>query len=146
MSRHLVEQDGLFLGSSSAVNLVAAFKTARRVPIGSTIVTILCDSGSRHYSKFHNVRILRRFMHVHLNTKLNKTAGRLLERGGHPHHIGNLFAMTLGNMDFVMALFVRLLVAASNLASIHLGHFKLLQKSFNAVHCLFKMIHRGTCT
>jgi cysteine synthase A len=62
MSRHLVLQDGLFLGSSSAVNCVAAVKTALRLkaqrgaddsnPI--TVVTILCDSGSRHLSKFWN--------------------------------------------------------------------------------------------
>lgn len=55
MSRYLVEQDGLFLGSSSAVNLVAVVKFAKHMPKGSTIATILCDSGSRHYSKFHNV-------------------------------------------------------------------------------------------
>lgn len=58
MSRYLVEQDGLFLGSSSAVNLVAAVKLSKSLPKGSVIVTILCDSGSRHYSKFHNVRML----------------------------------------------------------------------------------------
>ncbi|KAH8088155.1 putative cysteine synthase [Filobasidium floriforme] len=52
MSRHLVMHDGLFLGSSSACNLVASVKLAKTLPKGSTIVTILCDSGSRHQSKF----------------------------------------------------------------------------------------------
>lgn len=55
MSRHLVEHDGLFLGSSSAVNLVAACRWAKRYQAWEgkkTVVTILCDSGSRHYSKF----------------------------------------------------------------------------------------------
>lgn len=55
MSRHLVEHDGLFLGSSSAVNLVAACRWAKKnQTLGGkkTVVTILCDSGSRHYSKF----------------------------------------------------------------------------------------------
>lgn len=55
MSRHLVEHDGLFLGSSSAVNLVAACRLAKSYGIldtKKTIVTILCDSGTRHYSKF----------------------------------------------------------------------------------------------
>lgn len=53
MSRHLVLSDGLFLGSSSACNLVACVAAVRAglVPKGGTIVTILCDSGSRHYSK-----------------------------------------------------------------------------------------------
>jgi cysteine synthase A len=41
MSRHLMEHDGLFLGSSSAVNLVACVKLAKRLDPGSTIVTIL---------------------------------------------------------------------------------------------------------
>lgn len=68
MSRHLVLQDGLFLGSSSAVNCVAAVKTALRLKAerGSeaqvmpvTVVTILCDSGSRHLSKFWDDDALR---------------------------------------------------------------------------------------
>lgn len=41
MSRHLVMHDGLFLGSSSACNLVASVKLAKTLPKGSTIVTIL---------------------------------------------------------------------------------------------------------
>ncbi len=51
MSRYLVQHDGLFLGSSSACNLVACVKLAKTMEKGSVIVTILCDSGSRHYSK-----------------------------------------------------------------------------------------------
>ena len=51
MSRFLVLNDGLFLGSSSAVNLVAAVKLAKRLPKGEMITTILCDSGSRHVRK-----------------------------------------------------------------------------------------------
>jgi len=56
MSRHLVRNDGLFLGSSSACNLVACVKLARKLgwQDGQKIVTILCDSGTRHYSKFWN--------------------------------------------------------------------------------------------
>ena len=53
MSRHLVLHDGLFLGSSSACNLVACVRLAKALGRGSgrTIVTILCESGTRHYSK-----------------------------------------------------------------------------------------------
>ncbi|KAE9386770.1 PALP-domain-containing protein [Gymnopus androsaceus JB14] len=53
MSRYLVQHDGLFLGSSSACNLVACVKIAQKMDWkeGQTIVTILCDSGNRHYSK-----------------------------------------------------------------------------------------------
>lgn len=53
MARWLVENEGVFAGSSSAVNLVAAVVTAMKLPEGSQVVTILCDSGQRHLSKFY---------------------------------------------------------------------------------------------
>ncbi|KAG8769202.1 Cysteine synthase 2, partial [Serendipita sp. 398] len=61
MSRYLVKHDGLFLGSSSACNLVAAVKVAKTLApfTGKRVVTILCDSGSRHYSKFWNDEYLK---------------------------------------------------------------------------------------
>ncbi|KAK3362642.1 cysteine synthase-like protein [Lasiosphaeria hispida] len=52
MARWLVERDGIFIGSSSAVNCVAAVATALKMPEGSVVVTVLCDSGTRHLSKF----------------------------------------------------------------------------------------------
>ncbi|MCJ1284930.1 hypothetical protein MMC26_004267 [Xylographa opegraphella] len=52
MARWLVEKDGIFIGSSSAVNCVAAVKLAREIGPSHRIVTILCDSGTRHLSKF----------------------------------------------------------------------------------------------
>ncbi|KAJ5367225.1 Tryptophan synthase beta subunit-like PLP-dependent enzymes superfamily [Penicillium brevicompactum] len=52
MARWLVEKDGIFIGSSSAVNCIAAVKTARRLGPGHRIVTVLSDSGSRHLSRF----------------------------------------------------------------------------------------------
>lgn len=52
MARWLVEKDGIFVGSSSAVNCVAAVVTALQLPEDSRVVTILCDSGTRHLSKF----------------------------------------------------------------------------------------------
>lgn len=68
MSRWLSVRDGLFVGSSSAVNVIAAVKTAVRIRRQweqdgkegrPTVVTILCDSGGRHLSKFHNDKVLR---------------------------------------------------------------------------------------
>ncbi len=61
MSRYLVRTDGLFLGSSSACNLVACVKLAKKMgwKDGETIVTILCDSGNRHYSKVCSTEVLR---------------------------------------------------------------------------------------
>ncbi|KAF5355345.1 hypothetical protein D9758_006077 [Tetrapyrgos nigripes] len=54
MSRYLVRNDGLFLGSSSACNLIACIKLIKKMgwSSGQTVVTLLCDSGTRHYSKF----------------------------------------------------------------------------------------------
>ncbi|OTB05047.1 hypothetical protein M426DRAFT_22157 [Hypoxylon sp. CI-4A] len=52
MARWLVENDGIFCGSSSAVNCTAAVVAALSLPKGSQVVTILCDSGARHLSKF----------------------------------------------------------------------------------------------
>lgn len=51
-------KDGLFLGSSSAMNCVGAVHLAHSLGPGHTIVTILCDSGMRHLSKFHNAQYL----------------------------------------------------------------------------------------
>ncbi|KAJ1993178.1 Cysteine synthase 2 [Dimargaris cristalligena] len=52
MARYLVQHEGLFVGSSSAVNCVATVRTARALGPGHTLVTILCDSGQRHLTKF----------------------------------------------------------------------------------------------
>lgn len=43
------------------MNAVAAVKLARMVGPGKVVVTILCDGGHRHLSKFHNVRYLEEF-------------------------------------------------------------------------------------
>ncbi|PSS06034.1 Cysteine synthase [Actinidia chinensis var. chinensis] len=58
MSRFLLKNDGLFLGSSSAMNCVGAVRVARSIGPGHTIVTILCDSGMRHLSKFYDPQYL----------------------------------------------------------------------------------------
>ncbi|KAL8734129.1 MAG: hypothetical protein Q9166_001614 [cf. Caloplaca sp. 2 TL-2023] len=52
MARWLAEKDGIFTGSSSTVNCVAAARLARQLGPGHRIVTVLCDSGTRHLSKF----------------------------------------------------------------------------------------------
>lgn len=56
MARWLVEQEGLFVGASSAVNCVAAATVARQMAregkADARVVTVLCDSGTRHLSKF----------------------------------------------------------------------------------------------
>ncbi|SCU92630.1 LAFA_0F11848g1_1 [Lachancea sp. 'fantastica'] len=52
MAKYLSVNDGLFIGSSTAINAVAVVKVARTVQPGSRIVIIACDSGTRHLSKF----------------------------------------------------------------------------------------------
>ncbi|RYP76581.1 hypothetical protein DL771_001650 [Monosporascus sp. 5C6A] len=52
MARWLAERDGVFAGSSTAVNCAAAVAAALRLPPGSVVVTVICDSGARHLSKF----------------------------------------------------------------------------------------------
>ncbi|KAJ6827095.1 cysteine synthase 2 [Iris pallida] len=61
MSRYLLRNDGLFVGSSSAMNCVGAVKLAQALGPGHTIVTILCDSGIRHLSKFYNPQYLSEY-------------------------------------------------------------------------------------
>ncbi|KAG7390356.1 Conserved oligomeric Golgi complex subunit 2 [Phytophthora pseudosyringae] len=59
MSRFLLREEGLFVGSSSGLNCVAAVRAARKLGPGHTIVTVLCDSGQRHLTKFWNEQHIR---------------------------------------------------------------------------------------
>lgn len=55
----LVVEEGLVLGSSSAINIAAAVRVAKAMGPGHTIVTILCDYGTRYQSKLFNPEFLR---------------------------------------------------------------------------------------
>jgi cysteine synthase A len=50
----LLEKDGLFMGGSVGINVGAAVAIANQLGPGHTIVTILCDGGSRYQSKLFN--------------------------------------------------------------------------------------------
>ena len=52
MARHLV-REGFFVGSSSALNCVAAFDVAKALGPGHTIVTVFCSGGERESSKLY---------------------------------------------------------------------------------------------
>jgi len=54
MARYLVREEGLLLGGSSAVNVVAAARVARDLPAGSTVVTVLCDGGQRYRTRLYD--------------------------------------------------------------------------------------------
>lgn len=58
MAHFLIQKEGLFLGSSSAVNACAVVKAAKEFGKGKVIVTIFCDSGMRYLSKFYNAKYL----------------------------------------------------------------------------------------
>jgi cysteine synthase A len=55
----LLKYEGLCLGGSSAINVMAAMKVARDLGPGHTVVTILCDFGTRYQSKLFNPTFLR---------------------------------------------------------------------------------------
>jgi cysteine synthase A len=55
----LLEQEGLCLGGSSGINVAGAIRLARQMGPGHTIVTVLCDYGTRYQSKLFNPEFLR---------------------------------------------------------------------------------------
>jgi len=55
----LLEHEGLCLGGSSGVNIAGAIRMAQAMGPGHTIVTILCDYGTRYQSKLFNPEFLR---------------------------------------------------------------------------------------
>ncbi len=55
----LLKHEGLVLGGSSGINIAGAIRLARELGPGHTIVTILCDYGTRYQSKLYNPAFLR---------------------------------------------------------------------------------------
>ncbi len=55
----LLQDEGLCLGASSGVNVAGAMRLARELGPGHTIVTVLCDFGTRYQSKLFNPTFLR---------------------------------------------------------------------------------------
>jgi cysteine synthase len=55
----LLHQDGLFMGGSVGINVAAAVALAKQMGAGHTIVTILCDGGSRYQSRLYNQEWLK---------------------------------------------------------------------------------------
>ena len=50
----LLQKDGLFMGGSVGINVGAAVALAKQMGPGHTIVTVLCDGGSRYQSRLYN--------------------------------------------------------------------------------------------
>ena len=55
----LLAQEGLCMGGSTGVNVAGAIRLARQMGPGHTIVTVLCDYGTRYASKLFNPAFLR---------------------------------------------------------------------------------------
>ncbi|CAK9216754.1 hypothetical protein BDL97_02G020600 [Sphagnum fallax] len=55
----LLKQEGFCMGGSTAINIGGAIKLAKELGPGHTIVTILCDLGTRYQSKVFNVDFLK---------------------------------------------------------------------------------------
>ena len=55
----LLEHEGLCMGLSSGINIAGAIRMARDMGPGQTIVTILCDYGTRYQGKLFNPEFLR---------------------------------------------------------------------------------------
>ena len=55
----LLAEEGLCLGGSSGVNVAGAIRLARDLGPGHTVVTVLCDYGTRYQSKMFNPPFLR---------------------------------------------------------------------------------------
>lgn len=54
----MLAEEGLCLGGSSGVNVAGAIRMAREMGPGHTIVTVLCDYGTRYQSKLFNPEFL----------------------------------------------------------------------------------------
>jgi cysteine synthase A len=55
----LLEHEGLCMGGSTAINIAGAIRLAKDLGPGHTIVTVLCDYGTRYQSKLFNPEFLR---------------------------------------------------------------------------------------
>ncbi|PPR33291.1 MAG: Cysteine synthase [Alphaproteobacteria bacterium MarineAlpha6_Bin5] len=56
---NLLKEEGLVMGGSTGININGAMQLAKKLGPGSTIVTILCDYGTRYFSKVYNKKFLR---------------------------------------------------------------------------------------
>lgn len=55
----LLRHEGLCLGGSSGINVAGAIRLAQKMGPGHTIVTVLCDFGTRYQSKLFNPEFLK---------------------------------------------------------------------------------------
>jgi cysteine synthase A len=51
MASRLAREEGLFAGTSTGANVIAALRLAKQLGAGATIVTLMCDTGMKYLSK-----------------------------------------------------------------------------------------------
>jgi cysteine synthase A len=51
MTLRLAREEGLFAGTSTGANVIAALRLAERLGPGATVVTVMCDTGMKYLSK-----------------------------------------------------------------------------------------------
>ncbi len=54
MALRLAREEGLFAGTSTGANVVAALRLAERMGSGATIATVMCDTGMRYLKAYSN--------------------------------------------------------------------------------------------
>jgi cysteine synthase len=52
MALRLAREEGLFAGTSTGANVIAALRLAQRLKPDATIVSIMCDTGMKHLKTF----------------------------------------------------------------------------------------------
>ena len=55
----LLQEEGICVGGSTGINVAGAIRLAKDLGPGHTIVTLLCDSGTRYQSKLFNPEFMR---------------------------------------------------------------------------------------
>lgn len=58
MVYRMLDEEGLYIGASSAMNVVAAVQMARQLGGGSKIVTIICDGAYRYQNRLFSKKWL----------------------------------------------------------------------------------------
>jgi len=58
MTFRLLDEEGLFVGASTGLNVYAAYQIAKQMGPGHTVVTCLCDTGQRYYNKLFSKDVL----------------------------------------------------------------------------------------
>jgi cysteine synthase A len=59
MVYRLLDEEGLYMGASSALNVVAAYELAKKIGPGKTVATILCDGAYRYADRLFSKKWLR---------------------------------------------------------------------------------------